>query len=204
MVNAADTIVYNSAKIAEYQSNKKFDYSSYTVETDYGLWENIKNWLAKMLNYFFESDTATEIAGWLLIAILVTMVLLVIYFIYKKRPELFSKEKRAPHTYQVEKENIYTIDFEKEINMALNINDFRTAIRILYLQTIRFIADKNWIEWQIYKTATDYVYELKHTNIKTPFSDFTTKFLQVRYGNFIATREEFDKMCFLQEEIKKT
>lgn len=203
MVHLPDTIIYDSAKIAEYQADKRFDYNSQLGVPEFNLWEIITRWLTQLLRHFFDNDTAESIARWLLIAFFVVIVLLIIYFVYKKRPELFLKEKKTLLPYQVEEENIYRIDFERELAAALAAGDFRTAIRILYLQTLRFVTDKHWIDWQIYKTPTEYIYELKPVGLKTPFRDFTNRFLQVRYGNFKATRELFDSMCNLRDELKK-
>jgi hypothetical protein len=203
MTIPADTIIYDSAKIAEYQADKRFDYNSQLGVPEFNLMEIIMRWLSRMLSRFFDSGTAEEIARWIIIAVFILIILLVIYFIYKKRPELFLREKKSLLPYEIEEENIYRIDFEKELAAALNAGDFRTSIRILYLQTIRFLADKQWIDWQIYKTPTEYIYELKPANLKTPFRDFTNRFLQVRYGNFKATRELFDSMCSLRDELKK-
>jgi hypothetical protein len=203
MIHLADTVLYDSAKIAEYQADKRFDYNSQLGVPDFNLWEILTRWLSQLLSRFFENDTAEGIARWLLIAFFIIIVLLIIYFVYKKRPELLKKKKKTLLPYEVEEENIYRIDFESELATALSDGDFRTAIRIIYLQTLRFVADKQWIDWQIYKTPTEYIYELKPVGMKTPFRDFTNRFLQIRYGNFKATRELFDSMCTLRDEIKE-
>ena len=203
MTFQADTLVYDSAKIAEYQADKRFDYNSQLGVPEINLIEIILRWLSRVLSRFFDYGTAEGIARWVLIAVFILIVLFVIYFIYKKRPELFLREKKSPLPYEVEEENIYRIDFEKDLAAALAVGDFRSSIRILYLQTIRFFADKQWIDWQIYKTPTEYIYELKPANLKTPFRDFTNRFLQVRYGNFKATRELFDSMRRLHDELRK-
>ena len=203
MVHFSDTIIYDVTKIAEYQADKRFDYNSQLTVPKFNLWEIIIRWLSQFLSRFFENDTAEGIARWLLIAFFIIVVLLLIYFIYKKRPELFLREKKTLLPYQIEEENIYRIDFESELAAALLSADFRTAIRIVYLQTLRHIADKQWIDWQVYKTPTEYIYELKPIGLKTPFRDFTNRFLQIRYGNFKATRELFDSMCTLRDELKR-
>ena len=203
MIHLSDTIIYDSVKIAEYQADARFDYNSQLDIPELNLMEIIFRWLSQMLSRFFDYSTAEGIARWILIAFVVFIILFVIYIIYKKRPELFMREKKSLLYYDIEEENIYRIDFEKDLAAALAADDFRSSIRILYLQTIRFMADKQWIDWKIYKTPTEYIYELKPTGLKTPFRDFTNRFLQVRYGNFKATRESFDSMCSLRDELKK-
>lgn len=203
MIHLADTLVYDSEKIAEYQADKRFDYNSQLDMPGINLWEIIFRWLSRFFSRFFETEVADTVTYWFLIIFFVVVVALVVYFIYRKRPELFMKEKKKPLHYEVEEESIYGVDFEKELKNALAHNDFRTAIRILYLQTIRFLADQQYIDWQIYKAPTEYIYELKPVNLKVPFRKFTNHFLQVRYGNFKATGELFETMKNLQEKLRK-
>jgi len=203
MTFQTDTLVYDSAKIAEYQADKRFDYNSQLGVPEFNPIEMIVRWITRMLSRFFDYGTAEGIARWVLVAVFILIVLLVIYFIYKKRPELFLRERKSLLPYEIAEENIYRIDFEKDMAAALAIGDFRASIRILYLQTIRYLADKQWIDWQIYKTPTEYIYELKQAGLKPTFRDFTNRFLQVRYGNFKATRELYDAMCHLRDELRK-
>ena len=195
MIHAvSDTICYNAARIAEYQSDARYDYNSQLQMSDTGLTEIIRQWLAHILRRLFrnaEVDTIDTWTGWVLIGGFVLVLALAIYFIRKKHPALFMREKKMPDLpYDVEEENIYGVDFEKELSAALTSNDFRSAVRLLYLQTLRFLADKQRIE-------------LKPAVLRPVFRDFTNRFLQVRYGNYQATPELFDAMRELQRQIRE-
>jgi hypothetical protein len=203
MVFPADTLMYDSAKIAEYQADKRFDYNSQLGVPEFDLMGMIQQWLARLLQQFFSSETSKVVSMWLLVAFFLVVIGLIVYFIYRNHPELFLRDKkRSPLHYDVEEETIYGIDFEKEMVAALSSGDYRSAIRFLYLQTLRFVADKQWIVWQIYKTPTEYTFELKPAGLKVPFRNFTNHFLQVRYGNFKATGELFEEMRDLQKILK--
>lgn len=207
MLHAADTIRYNTAKIAEYQADARYDYNSQLQMSDISLTDIIRQWLAHILRRLFhnaEADTINTLTGWVLIGGFVLALALVVYFIWKKHPSLFMREKKISNLpYDVEEENIYGVDFEKELSAALASNDFRSAVRIMYLQTLRFLADKQWIDWRIFKTPTEYIYELKPEVLRPAFRDFTNHFLQVRYGNYQATSELFDAMRELQRQIRE-
>lgn len=105
--------------------------------------------------------------------------------------------------YHVEEDTIYGIDFEKEISAAMLRNEYREAVRLLYLQTLKQLSDAEKIDWQPYKTPTEYTYELKANALRTPFRELTNRFLRVRYGNFEATEALFHEMQTLQREIMK-
>ncbi|RRD57666.1 DUF4129 domain-containing protein [Tannerella forsythia] len=175
--------------------------------SDIGLTDIIRQWLAHILRRLLRNaadETIYSLTGWILIGLIVLIIALVVYFIWKKHPSLFTREKKMPGLpYDVEEENIYGVDFEKELSAALASNDFRSAIRIMYLQTLRFLADKEWIDWRIFKTPTEYIYELKPALLRPAFRDFTNRFLQVRYGNYQATPELFDAMRELQRQIRE-
>ena len=75
----------------------------------------------------------------------------------------------------------------------------REAVRLLYLQTLKRLSDEKRIDWQPYKTPTQYINEVR----MPVFRQLTNHFLRVRYGNFEGTEELFNSMKSLQEEIGK-
>ena len=48
----------------------------------------------------------------------------------------------------------------KRIADALCPTDYREAVRLLYLQTLKQLSDGKRIDWQLYKTPTQYIYEV--------------------------------------------
>ena len=91
------------------------------------------------------------------------------------------------------------VDFPGGIAEALSRQNYREAVRLLYLQTLKQLSDAERIDWQLYKTPTQYINEVR----LPAFRQLTNHFLRVRYGNFEATEELFRIMQTLQEEIGK-
>ncbi|MDR1601451.1 MAG: DUF4129 domain-containing protein [Tannerella sp.] len=204
MIQQADTIAYDLAKIADYQSDSSFDYNRQFETTEFNPFRAFFEWLSEQIGRILRTGQGDAITTWFLIIFFILAVMFVVYFIWRTHPGLFLREKkRETLAYEVEEESIYGIDFEKELRVALAADDFRTAIRLLYLQTLRFMADRQWIDWQIYKTPTEYTREMKPAGMKPAFRLLTNHFLQVRYGNFRATREVYDAMRGLQDKLKK-
>lgn len=108
-----------------------------------------------------------------------------------------SSKNKLP--YEVEEDTIYGVDFSGGIADALSRSDYREAVRLLYLQTLKRLSDEKRIDWQPYKTPTQYINEVR----MPVFRQLTNHFLRVRYGNFEATEELFNSMKSLQEEIGK-
>lgn len=202
MTAPADTLVYDTATVAIWQSGSEYDYNRelQTPEVDLIGWLNL--WLGKLLQKIFGSKFAEQYTEIVLAGLFILIVLLLIWFLYKKRSELFMRSGKKL-AYRVEEDTIYGIDFEKEISTAMLRNEYREAVRLLYLQTLKQLSDAEKIDWQPYKTPTEYTYELKPNALRTPFRELTNRFLRVRYGNFEATEALFHEMRTLQREIVK-
>ena len=199
----ADTIIYDAQKIADYQADKRYDYDSQLDLPEYSWFDIVSSWFNRLLNSIFSGSFERNVTTPIMITLFVVAILLVLYFLYKKRPELFMRSKKnTPLPYDIEEVNIHGIDFDKEISSALNNGDYRLAIRFTYLQTLRFLSDNQQIDWQIHKTPTEYLYEIKNKDMKQPFRDLTNRFLQVRYGNYSASHELYEIMLNIQTQIK--
>ena len=200
----ADTIQYDTNKIVNYQSDSNFDYLSQIEIPDYSWFELIFRWFNRILNLIFSGKFGEHVTTPALIIIFFILLISLLYFLYKKRPELFMRSKKVISIpYTLEEENIHLINFDDEIDSALRCHDYRLAIRLLYLQTLRFLSDNNLIDWQIHKTPTEYFYELSNNEVKQPFRLITSHFQHIRYGNYQASYELFETMRDLQTSIKQ-
>lgn len=202
MTASADTLVYDSLSIAAWQADPAYDYNRELVTPEFNLIEWLNVWLGKLLQKIFGSEFAEEYTGIILVVLFIIVLLLIVWFVYKKRPELFMRSRKVL-PYGVEEDTIYGVDFQKEISIALSCGDYREAVRLFYLQTLKQLSDAGKINWQPYKTPTEYIYEIKADGLKSPFRELTNRFLRVRYGNFEATEALFREMQILQEEITK-
>ena len=199
-----DTIVFDTNKIADYQSDSRFDYLSQLDIPDYTWFDLVARWFNRLINSIFSGKFGENVTTPLMIITFIIILATVIYFLYKKRPELFMVSKKTPPIpFSIEEENIRLINFDKEIALALKNGDYRLSIRLLYLQTLRFLSDNKLIEWQIHKTPMEYLYELSNKDMRQPFRVITNHFLQIRYGNYQASSDLFETMLELQTSIKK-
>lgn len=200
MVTApVDTLVCDTAKIAMWQSDSAYDYNRELITPDINLFEWLNRQFGEMLRKIFGNRFAEQYSEYILIGIAIVILLLIIWFVYKKRPELFMRSGKKPLPYSVEEDTIYGVDFQGGIADALSRSDHREAVRLIYLQTLKLLSDEKRIDWQLYKTPTQYVYEVR----TSAFRELTNHFLRVRYGNFEATESLFRMMQALQEEIAK-
>ncbi|MDR1524522.1 MAG: DUF4129 domain-containing protein [Tannerella sp.] len=204
MIFRADTIAYDTGKIAGYQADSRFDYNSQLEMTGLSWFEIVSKWFNRMINSIFSGRIEEEYTTPVMIALFLIALVSVLVFLYRKRPELFMRSRKtATLPYDTEEENIHKIDFDREISGALDSGDYRLAIRMIYLHTLRILSDGKLIDWQIHKTPTEYFYEIKNSDVKRPFRELTTHFLQIRYGNYAASPELFETVSRIRENIKE-
>lgn len=92
---------------------------------------------------------------------------------------------------EIEAEDIFEINFEKEIKKALDASDFRLAVRMLYLRTLRDLSLKNLIDYTHEKTNTDYLFQLAGSPYYKTFFRLTRNFNYAWYGHFPVSQESF-------------
>lgn len=195
----ADTLVCDTAQIAVWQSDPAFAYSRELIAPEINVLEWFSRWFGKLLDKIFGNTLVAEYSEVVLICIAILILVLVIWFLYKKRPELFMHSRKSTLPYTVGEDTIYGVDFAEGIADALVRTDYREAVRLLYLQTLKQLSDGKRIDWQLYKTPTQYIYEVR----LPAFRQMTSHFLRVRYGNFEATETLFHAMRDLQKEVEK-
>jgi hypothetical protein len=86
--------------------------------------------------------------------------------------------------YQEFSENIHEINFDEQIEKAVETQNYRFAVRLLYLKCLKQLADKNLIDWQIEKTNNHYIAELDDAEKRSAFAQLTRQFEFVWYGDF--------------------
>ena len=199
ITSPADTLVCDTAQVAVWHSDVAYDYNRELIAPEINLLEWFNRWFGEVMRKIFGSNFAEEYSELILIGIAILILILIGWFVYKKHPELFTYSRKNALPYTVEEDTIYGVDFAKGITDALSRHDYREAVRLLYLQTLKQLSDEGRIDWQLYKTPTQYINEVR----LPAFRQLTHHFLRVRYGNFEATEALFHTMYSLQEDVKK-
>ena len=86
MTAPADTIVYDSLTVAYWQGQPEYDYNRELITPEFDLIAWLNLWLGKLLQKIFGSTFAEKYTETILVALFVVALLLIVWFIYKKRP----------------------------------------------------------------------------------------------------------------------
>lgn len=145
------------------------------------------------LAHFFES------VPWIVYAVIGVLLLALLVWWLIRSGLLGDGFSRPGRVESAEGDDIYDIDYEEETKKALLAGDYAALVRLIYLRTLRTLDEEGRISWRIYKTPTEYAYELR----QPAFITMTRHFLRVRYGKFGASEALCDEMRALQAEVEK-
>jgi hypothetical protein len=181
-----DVRTFDEEKIKEFQKDPRYDY------------KEKESWLRSLWNRFWDlfddavndqvKDVAKSSGGSEIVkAILIILAIVALVFGLTKvkfRTWISGKGATVTQEYEVEEENIHEIDFDKDIKDAEKDGDYRRAVRLLFLRVLKNLSDGEHIYWDPNKTNHQYMYELKGTNIYSPFTKCVNVFDWVWYGEW--------------------
>jgi len=123
-----------------------------------------------------------------------TFVAIIIMFLASSDISLFrSRGRRLASREEAEAipEDIFSIDISAEIQRALSVNNYRLAIRYLYLGSLKDMAERGIIQYSPEKTDQEYLGQLSRTNYYRDFFRLSRFFQYAWYGGFPVSQETF-------------
>ena len=90
-----------------------------------------------------------------------------------------------------ESENIFDINYQKEIEKAIASGNYRLATRFMFLRILKLLATKNVIEYKQERTNLDYLMQLSSSKYYQEFFRLTRNYEYVWYGKFDLSPEAF-------------
>ncbi len=168
-----------------------------------GWLQKIFEWIADGLSWFYSllqrgglSEPFLYLISFIAAGVLVWLLLRSRYsWVFSRR----SKEGNL--SYSVHHEDIHSIDFDKEIEGAIKKEDFRLAVRLVYLRTLKLMSDYQLIYWAEGKTNNQYARELSDQTLREKFSRLSYQFNYLWYGHFDARNDHWMKADELYREI---
>lgn len=193
------TVTHFEKRFNERYNSDDFDYQEKKIEE--GLWERFKRWLNDKLRQIFgspDSDKTFDIASIIFKTIAIAIILFAIYFIIKailnkEGNWVFGKSttKKIIQYEDIER-NLQNVDFEKLINSTLQQGNTRLAVRYYYLWILKKMSQKSIINWNVEKTNSDYLYEIKDNNLREDFNYVSYLYDYIWYGEFDLDQNTFE------------
>jgi hypothetical protein len=128
----------------------------------------------------------------MLVIIVVIFIALLGWYLYqnnilKNKGGGFKVSKSDEHLA----ENIFDINYHKEIESAISSENYRLAVRLLFLQVLKNLSQRNIIQYKQDRTNFDYLAQLSSGSYYNDFFRLARNFEYTWYGKFDINREMF-------------
>lgn len=192
----------SDAKIEQFKKDKDLQYDV-EAKNEVGWLRRLRYWFNKQMRKIFGNNNVES--GWSLMRVLLLLAVsgLAIFTLIKmRRSRVFSESPRSAMKMSFEEieENLLEVDIDERIERAVKNGQYRKAVRLYYLKTLKLLTGKELIDWEINKTNGDYRYELKGSGFEKGFEEITSVFDYVWYGEFPIDKSSFEgfKKSFVQ------
>jgi hypothetical protein len=199
---------FNAVALDKYRNDQDFNYR--TEKQELSLWDRFWRWFWEIIDWLFGGKQVSSGPGLPFMKYIIWALALglLIFAIIKlagiNLSNIFNREsKEIQLPYSESLENIHQITFEDEIEKALTQRNYRLAIRLLYLSTLKQLSDAQLIHWQLEKTNSAYLNELKDSAQRQSFNVLTRQFEYVWYGDFPVDGQSFQNINTLFHDFKK-
>lgn len=188
-------------KFKEKYNSNDFDYEPVIETKETTTWDRFWKSVSNFFSRLFDFGSANGSLSGLEILIKViafgiigfVIYLIVKVIINKEGQWVFGKNKKKITISEMVAENIHTIDFKEIVKKSKQDKDYRLTIRYYYLWLLKSLSDKEIIEWDIEKTNSDYLYEIKSEKLKDNFKYLSYIYDYSWYGEFDINENDFSK-----------
>lgn len=195
---------FNKEMVAEFKEDSEYQYIQPPEKRP-----NLLMIMFRMLLTWLTVLLGNEAVAWLVIVILIIIGVIGLGFGFYglfgvgKTIPVFSKEKDGLD-YDVKDENIHEINFADEIETAVNQQDFKKAVRLVYLYSLKILTDQKIIEWIPSKTNHDYSYEIQSSERRGEFQKISYIFDNIWYGDYTAEARHYKEINNTFKELKSS
>jgi len=91
----------------------------------------------------------------------------------------------------VDTDDIFAINYQKEIDKAVGMNNYRLAVRLMFLRLLKKLSDNHVIQYKQDSTNFDYLLQMRPSTIYGDFFKLTRHYEYSWYGQFEIDKEKF-------------
>lgn len=182
---------FKTEKLTTYKKDPAFNYIEKTVPSSW--WQRFKHWLYDKLGNLLINRKSSLAVKWFVILLGASALIFLVYKLLGMNiMHIFERQSRSDRTQLMDPaDNIHAIDFDAALQQAIESNNFKSAIRLLYLKSLKELTDKQYIDWQPGKTNQTYIQELREKPFQANFALLTNQFEYTWYGDFNVQKQHF-------------
>lgn len=182
----------DKSKLETYSKEADFIYDDGPAP-ELSLWDRFWKWFWDMIHQVLGNKVSGGVIKYFAIIALVALVVFLILKLSGADLKIFSSKSKAIDVpYSESDDNIHEINFNDEIEKAISGSNYRLAVRLLYLLSLKKLSDRGLIHWLPEKTNQTYISEIADPDKKREFGKLTHQFEYVWYGEFFIDKENFN------------
>ncbi len=185
---------FDQSKLDALTASSDFVYIQEDAQT-YSIWDQILRWLAEMIAaLFFSEGNGKGIRYFIYGVATITFCYVLMKLMGIETAQLlYRRGKVSKLEAKVLIEDLEGIDFSQAIQDAVQKQDYRSAVRFLYLFMLKKMDEKELIEWKENKTNHELELELKQPKLKKDFEKATYLFERIYYGAFQVKQQQYEQ-----------
>lgn len=180
---------FDDSKLATYRLDEDYNYEAYK-EVETGAFQRfidrIQNWFNKLMS----SGRTGQLINYALFLLgFIALVFFVVKLFGIESNSMFKKGKSSSQSFEISEEVLDEINFDEAIRNAEKSEQWRIAVRLIYLYALKDLADQDLIIVKKGKTNHEYLYEIHDVGFRENFSELSFMFDYTWYGHFEANKE---------------
>ncbi|MCL2596205.1 MAG: hypothetical protein FWD66_00780 [Paludibacter sp.] len=193
---------------SEIYTGNDFNYNEQPEEPNiverffYYIWEKIIHFLNNLFDWNLRSDSFSgrQILWITLSALLIVIIAVGAYIFFKKFRKTLGRNDDSTILVDEVERNLAETDLDKLIENAVAADNFRLAVRFVYLKILKLLAQRQIIEYQYQKTNYEYAYQIENLDLRTVFREVSFVFDYCWYGEHIAIEDDY---LFVTQKFNK-
>ncbi len=185
-----------SENLADKYTGTDFDYETMEGEAE--------NFLGRAINWFFNkigdifgidiSPVMYEVIKFIIYGLLIifAIFILVKLLVGDNASSFFSRKSKMVAPLNIQEQHIENVDLDSYINNALKEENYRLAIRYMYLKSLKLLSLNNSIDWHFEKTNSDYYREIESVSLKENFKKISYLYDNIWYGEYALDKAGFE------------
>lgn len=185
-----------SENLSEKYSGNEFDYDTMEGEAENFLGRAI-NWFFNKLGEIFGIHLSPEMYQIIKFFIYGLLIVFALYILVKllvgdNASSFFSRKSKMVAPLNIQEEHIENVDLDSYIKNALKEENYRLAIRYMYLKSLKLLSLNNIIDWHFEKTNSDYYREIESEGLKENFKKASYLYENIWYGEYALDKAGFE------------
>lgn len=185
-----------SENLSEKYSGNEFDYDTMEGEAENFLGRAI-NWFFNKLGEIFGIHLSPEMYQIIKFFIYGLLIVFALYILVKllvgdNASSFFSRKSKMVAPLNIQEEHIENVDLDSYIKNALKEENYRLAIRYMYLKSLKLLSLNNIINWHFEKTNSDYYREIESEGLKENFKKASYLYENIWYGEYALDKSGFE------------